>query len=162
MYKVKRFYSEPQNKTTVQLESQSVDSSDYEYYVKAINGDLREVSDEEVVKMVLDTIRIKLNPNEAVATLDEKTKELDNLIERSEEQMLMSQMAMFELTETVYGLIESVTNLKDAFEAKPDPVEPEEPEEPTEPEPEPMQEPMQENGEPETVDEDLEELEGGE
>lgn len=153
MYKVTRFYSEPQNKTTVQLESQSVDSSDYEYYVKALNGDLREVSDEEVVKMVLDTIRIKLNPNEAVATLDEKTRELDNLIARSEEQMLMSQMAMFELTETVYGLIESVTNLKDAFEAEPDPVEPvdpEEPEVPTEPD------------EPETVDEDLEELEGGE
>lgn len=155
MYKVTRFYSEPQNKTTVQLESQSVDSSDYEYYVKALNGDLREVSDEEVVKMVLDTIRIKLNPNEAVATLDEKTRELDNLITRSEEQMFMSQMAMFELTETVYGLIESVTNLKDALEAEaePDPVEPVEPVDP---------EPTPEDGKPETVDEDLEELEGGE
>ena len=106
MYKVTRFYSEPQNKTTVQLESKSVDSSDYEYYVKALNGDLREVSDEEVVKMVLDTVRIKLNPNEAVTTLDEKIKELDNVIQRAEEQMKFSQMAMFELTEMVYGLME--------------------------------------------------------
>ena len=106
MYKVTRFYSEPQNKTTVQLEWKSVDSSDYEYYVKALNGDLRDVSDEEVIKMVLDTIRIKLNPNEAVNTLDEKIKELDNVIQRAEEQMMFSQMAMFELTETVYGLMD--------------------------------------------------------
>ena len=106
MYKVTRFYSEPQNKTTVQLEWKSVDSSDYEYYVKALNGDLKDVSDEEVTKMVLDTIRIKLNPNEAVNTLDEKIKELDNVIQRSEDQMKLSQMAMFELTETVYGLLE--------------------------------------------------------
>ena len=106
MYKVTRFYSEPQDKTTIQLEWKSVDSSDYEYYVKALNGDLRDVSDEEVTKMVLDTIRIKLNPNEAVTTLDEKIKELDNVIQRAEEQMKFSQMAMFELTETVYGLME--------------------------------------------------------
>lgn len=106
MYKVNRFYSEPQDKTTVQLEWKSVDSSDYEYYVKALNGDLKDVSDEEVTKMVLDTIRIKLNPNEAVNTLDEKIKELDNVIQRAEEQMMFSQMAMFELTETVYGLMD--------------------------------------------------------
>ena len=56
--------------------------------------------------MVLDTVRIKLNPNEAVTTLDEKIKELDNVIQRAEEQMKFSQMAMFELTEMVYGLME--------------------------------------------------------
>ena len=152
MYKVNRFYSEPQDKTTIQLESKSVDTSDYEYYVKALNGDLRDVSDEEVTKMVLDTIRIKLNPNEAVNTLDEKIKELDNLIQRSEEQMLFSQMAMFELTETVYGLIEAVSNATDP-EPEPEPEvvgpedEDEDPNTEVEPEVEPEPEPEPEEGE---------------
>ena len=150
MYKVNRFYSEPQDKTTIQLESKSVDTSDYEYYVKALNGDLRDVSDEEVTKMVLDTIRIKLNPNEAVNTLDEKIKELDNLIQRSEEQMLFSQMAMFELTETVYGLIEAVSKATDPEpEPEPEVIEPEDEGSNTEPspEPEPAPEPEPEEGE---------------
>lgn len=133
MYKVTRFYSEPQNKTTVQLEWKSVDSSDYEYYVKALNGDLRDVSDEEVIKMVLDTIRIKLNPNEAVNTLDEKIKELDNVIQRAEEQMMFSQMAMFELTETVYGLMDLMLEPEPEILPEEDVIPEEEAGEPEEP-----------------------------
>ena len=106
MYKVTRFYSGVQNTTIVELESKSVDTSDYENYVKTLAGDYSNISDDELIKLVLDKVRIKLNPNEAVVNLDVKVKELDELIEASKEQMVMSQMAIVELMEVVYGLLD--------------------------------------------------------
>lgn len=106
MYKVTRFYSSVQNTTIVELESKSVDTSDYENYVKTLAGDYSNISDDELIKIVLDKVRIKLNPNEAVVNLDVKVKELDELIEASKEQMVMSQMAIVELMEVVYGLLD--------------------------------------------------------
>ena len=138
MYKLNKFYSEPQNKTTVQLEYQSVDTSDYEYYVKVIDGDLRDVPDEDVTKMVLDTVRIKLNPNEAVTSLDNKMKELDEAIQRSDQHFTFTQMGMMELMETVYVLVESVMGLQMTIEGVQATVEelqnPNTPNEPDEPE----------------------------
>lgn len=106
MYKVTRFYSSVQNTTIVELESKSVDTSDYENYVKTLAGDYSNISDDELIKLVLDKVRIKLNPNEAVVNLDVKVKELDELIEASKEQMIMSQMAIVELMEVVYDLLD--------------------------------------------------------
>lgn len=108
MYKVTRFYSGVRNTTTVELQSNAVDTSDYENYVTTLAGDYSNTSDDELIKLVLDKIRIKLNPDEAVVNLDVKVKELDELIELSKEQMIMSQMAIVELTEFVYGLLDII------------------------------------------------------
>ena len=129
MYKVTRFYSGVQNTTIVELESKSVDTSDYENYVKTLAGDYSDISDDELIKLVLDKVRIKLNPNEAVVNLDVKVKELDELIEASKEQMSMSQMAIVELMELVYGLLDMMYE-----EPAGDPELPEEPEDPELPE----------------------------
>lgn len=108
MYKVTRFYSGVRNTTTVELQSNAVDTSDYENYVTTLAGDYSNTSDDELIKLVLDKIRIKLNPDEAVVNLDVKVKELDELIELSKEQMIMSQMAIVELTEFVYSLLDII------------------------------------------------------
>lgn len=108
MYKVTRFYSGVRNTTTVELQSNAVDTSDYENYVKTLVGDYSNTPDDELIKIVLDKVRIKLNPDEAVVNLDVKVKELDELIELSKEQMIMSQMAIVELTEFVYGLLDMI------------------------------------------------------
>lgn len=117
MYKVTRFYSEPQDKTTVQIESQSVDSANYDYFVRILDGDYREKSDEEVIKDVLDMVRIKLNPNEALISLDEKLREtdekmrkMDEVIKIAEQTTAISQMAVLELTEMVFTLLDSIAN----------------------------------------------------
>lgn len=162
MYKVTRFYSEPQDKTTVQIESQSVDSANYDYFVRILDGDYREKSDEEVIKDVLDMVRIKLNPNEALISLDEKLretdeklKEMDEIISVAEQTTAISQMAVLELTEMVFTLIESMSNIGGDLGTEPelDPLPEPEPEpgvedEPVDaPEPEPEPEPGDE-GEP--------------
>lgn len=108
MYKVTRFYSGVRNTTTVELQSNAVDTSDYENYVKTLAGDYSNTPDDELIKLVLDKVRIKLNPDEAVVNLDVKVKELDELIELSKEQMIMSQMAIVELTEFVYSLLDMI------------------------------------------------------
>ena len=129
MYKVTRFYSEPQDKTTVQVESQSVDSPNYDYYVRILDGDYREKSDEEVVKTVLDMVRITLSPNEALVTLDEKLretddkiKEMDDVINRAERTVFVSNMAVLELTEMVYTLLESMSNIGGDLSPLPEPL----------------------------------------
>ena len=124
MYTVKRFYSGVQNATIVELESNVIDTSDYEHYVKTLSGDYSNTPEAELIKLVLDKVRIKLNPNEAVINLDVKVKELDELIEASKEQMIMSQMAIVELTEFVYSLLDMMYE-----EPAGDPELPEEPEE---------------------------------
>ena len=153
MYKVTRFYSEPQDKTTVQVESQSVDSSNYDYYVRILDGDYRDKSDEEVVKTVLDMVRIKLNPNEALVSLDEKLKEtddkikeMDDIINKAERTVFVSNMAVLELTEMVYTLLESMANIGGDLSPEPEPLpEPLPGDEPEpEPEPEPTEEPVEE------------------
>ena len=174
MYKVTRFYSEPQDKTTVQIESQSVDSANYDYFVRILDGDYREKSDEEVVKTVLDMVRIKLNPNEALVSLDEKLKEtddkikeMDDVINKAERTVFVSNMAVLELTEMVYTLLESMSNIGGGLSPEPEPLpgdelepEPGVEDEPVdapepEPEPEPTEEPVGEpEPEPEPGDED--------
>lgn len=163
MYKVTRFYSEPQDKTTVQIESQSVDSANYDYFVRILDGDYREKSDEEVVKTVLDMVRIKLNPNEALVSLDEKLretddkmKEMDDVINRAERATAVSQMAFIELTEMVYTLLESMANIGGDLGPVPEPLTGDELEPELEPEPteEPVEEPEPDLGtEPGTEDE---------
>ena len=133
MYKVTRFYSEPQDKTTVQVESQSVDSPNYDYYVRILDGDYREKSDEEVRKAVLDMGRIQLIPNEAIVSLDEKLKEtdekikeMDDVINKAEQATSVSQMAVIELTEVVYTLLDSISNAGGGLDPEPEPdLEPE-------------------------------------
>ena len=149
MYKVTRFYSEPQDKTTVQIESQSVDSANYDYFVRMLDGDYREKSDEEVVKTVLDMVRIKLNPSEAVVSLDEKLREtdekmkkMDEVIKVAEQTTAISQMAVLELTEMVYTLLESMSNIGGDLGPVPEPLPDPEPE--PELEPEPTEEPVEE------------------
>ena len=138
MYKVTRFYSEPQDKTTVQVESQSVDSPNYDYYVRILDGDYREKSDEEVIKAVLDMVRIQLSPNEAIVSLDEKIKEMDDVINKAEQATSISQMAVIELTEMVYTLLDSISNAGGGLDPEPEPEpDPEEPVPVPEPEPEP-------------------------
>lgn len=148
MYKVTRFYSEPQDKTTVQIESQSVDSANYDYFVRILDGDYREKSDEEVIKDVLDMVRIKLNPNEALISLDEKLretdekiKEMDDVINKAEQATSISQMAVIELTEMVYTLLDSISNAGGGLDPEPDPEEPVPVPEPEEPAPDPEPEP---------------------
>lgn len=144
MYKVTRFYSEPQDKTTVQIESQSVDSPNYDYYVRILDGDYREKSDEEVIKAVLDMVRIQLSPNEAIVSLDEKLKEtdekikeMDDVINKAEQATSISQMAVIELTEMVYTLLDSISNAGGGLDPEPEPEpEPEEPEPVPDPDPE--------------------------
>ena len=144
MYKVTRFYSEPQDKTTVQVESQSVDSPNYDYYVRILDGDYREKSDEEVIKAVLDMVRIQLSPNEAIVSLDEKIKEtdekikeMDDVINKAEQATSVSQMAVIELTEVVYTLLDSISNAGGGLDPEPEPEpEPEEPEPVPDPDPE--------------------------
>ncbi len=149
MYKVTRFYSEPQDKTTVQVESKSVDSANYDYFVRILDGDYRDKSDEEVVKTVLDMVRITLSPNEALVTLDEKLREtdeklleMDDVINRAERATSISQMAVIELTEMVFTLLDMADTGGD-LGPEPEP----------EPEPEPTEEPVDET-EPEPGDED--------
>lgn len=125
MYTVKRFYSSVQDTTIVELKSNVIDTSDYENYVKTLPGDYSNTPEDELIKLVLDKVRIKLNPNEAVVNLDVKIKELDELIEASKEQMNMSQMAIVELTEFIYGLLDMIYE-----EPAGDPELPEEPEDP--------------------------------
>ena len=144
MYKVTRFYSEPQDKTTVQVESQSVDSPNYDYYVRILDGDYREKSDEEVIKAVLDMVRIQLSPNEAIVSLDEKLKEtdekikeMDDVINKAEQATSISQMAVIELTEVVYTLLDSISNAGGGLDPEPEPEpEPEEPDPVPDPDPE--------------------------
>lgn len=137
MYKVTRFYSEPQDKTTVQVESQSVDSPNYDYYVRILDGDYRDKSDEEVVKVVLDMVRIQLSPNEALVSLDEKLKvtddkikEMDDVINKAEQATSISQMAVIELTEMVYTLLDSISNAGGGLDPEPEPEPEPDPEEP--------------------------------
>lgn len=137
MYKVTRFYSEPQDKTTVQVESQSVDSPNYDYYVRILDGDYRDKSDEEVIKTVMDMVRITLSPNEALVTLDEKLKEtdekikeMDDVINKAEQATSVSQMAVIELTEMVYTLLDSISNAGGGLDPEPEPEPDPEPEEP--------------------------------
>lgn len=145
MYKVTRFYSEPQDKTTVQVESQSVDSPNYDYYVRILDGDYREKSDEEVIKAVLDMVRIQLSPNEAIVSLDEKLKEtdekikeMDDVINKAEQATSISQMAVIELTEMVYTLLDSISNAGGGLDPEPEPEPEPDPEEPVPvPEPDP-------------------------
>lgn len=127
MYTVKRFYSGVQDATIVELQSNAIDTSDYEHYVKTLAGDYSNTPEDELIKLVLDKVRIKLNPNEAVVNLDVKIKELDELIEASKEQMNISQMAIVELTEFVYGLLDIMYE-----EPAEDPELPEEPAEDSE------------------------------
>lgn len=148
MYKVTRFYSEPQDKTTVQVESQSVDSPNYDYYVRILDGDYRDKSDEEVIKTVMDMVRITLSPNEALVTLDEKLKEtdekikeMDDVINKAEQATSISQMAVIELTEMVYTLLDSISNAGGGLDPEPDPEEPVPVPEPEEPAPDPEPEP---------------------
>ena len=150
MYKVTRFYSEPQDKTTVQIESQSVDSPNYDYYVRILAGDYREKSDEEVIKAVLDMVRIQLSPNEAIVSLDEKLKEtdekikeMDDVINKAEQATSISQMAVIELTEMVYTLLDSISNAGGGLDPEP------------EPEPEPDPEPVPDPEDPELGVDDL-------
>lgn len=165
MYKVTRFYSEPQDKTTVQVESKSVDSPNYDYYVRILDGDYREKSDEEVVKTVLDMVRITLSPNEALVTLDEKLRvtdeklaEMDDVINRAERATSISQMAVIELTEMVFTLLDSMSNIGGDLGSEPDPLPEPLPGDEPEPEPgvedEPVDAPEPEP-EPEVVDGDL-------
>lgn len=152
MYKVTRFYSEPQDKTTVQIESQSVDSANYDYFVRMLDGDYREKSDEEVVKTVLDMVRIKLNPSEAIVSLDEKLREtdekmkkMDEVIKVAEQTTAISQMAVLELTEMVFTLLDSMDSIGGDLGPVPEPLPDPLPGDEPEPEPEPTEEPV---GEP--------------
>ena len=152
MYKVTRFYSEPQDKTTVQIESQSVDSANYDYFVRMLDGDYREKSDEEVVKTVLDMVRIKLNPSEAIVSLDEKLREtdekikkMDEVIKVAEQTTAVSQMAVLELTEMVYTLLDIMDSIGGDLGPVPEPLPEPLPGDEPEPEPEPTEEPV---GEP--------------
>lgn len=146
MYTVNRTYSEPQDVTIVQVEFKSVDSSDYEYFVKTIKGDVSHLSDEEVTKIVLDKMRIKLNPNEAVLMLDDKMAEMDNVVNQAKQAIMMSEIAVLELMEVVYELMDAFMlqgeneepELPTEPEGPADPVVPEDPDEPEAPgEPEP-------------------------
>ena len=146
MYTVNRTYSEPQDVTIVQVEFKSVDSSDYEYFVKTIKGDVSHLSDEEVTKIVLDKMRIKLNPNEAVLVLDDKMAEMDDVVTQAKQAIMMSELAVLELMEVVYGLMDAFMlqgedeepELPTEPEEPADPVVPEDPDEPEAPgEPEP-------------------------
>lgn len=146
MYTVNRTYSEPQGVTIVQIEFKSVDSSDYEYFVKTIKGDVGHLSDEEVTKIVLDKMRVKLNPNEAVLMLDDKMAEMDNVVNQAKQAIMMSEIAVLELMEVVYELMDAFMlqgeNEEPELPTEPEgpadpevPIDPDEPEAPGEPEP---------------------------
>ena len=103
-YKVNRYYSSNLNKTVAEVTYESADSMDKEVYTKTLDGDLSQTADNELIKLVLDQVRIKLNPDEAIVglkQLDESTK----AVEEAREQSTMTQQALVELTMMIGGML---------------------------------------------------------
>ena len=104
-YKVTRYYSSNLNKTVAEVTYESADSMDKEVYTKTLDGNLSQTSDNELIKLVLDQVRIKLNPDEAVAGLVKQLDESTKAVEEAKEQSTMTQQALVELTMMIGGLL---------------------------------------------------------
>lgn len=104
-YKVSRYYSSNLNKTVAEVTYESADSMDKEVYTKTLDGNLSQTSDTELIKLVLDQVRIKLNPDEAIAGLVAQLDESTQAVEEAREQSTMTQQALVELTMMIGGLL---------------------------------------------------------
>ena len=105
-YKVTRYYSSNLNKTVTEVTYESPDSMDKEVYTKTLDGNLSQTADTELIKLVLDQVRIKLNPDEAIAGLVKQLDESTKAIEEAQEKILNVIIHISELTyEQREGLI---------------------------------------------------------
>ena len=104
-YKVTRYYSSNLNKTVAEVIYESADSMDKEVYTKTLDDDLSQTADNDLIKLVLDQVRIKLNPDEAIAGLVKQLDESTKAVEEAREQSTMTQQALVELTMMIGGVL---------------------------------------------------------
>ena len=104
-YKVTRYYSSNLNKTVAEVTYESPDSMDKEVYTKTLDGDLSQTADNELIKLVLDQVRIKLNPDEAIVGLVKQLDESTKAVEEAKEQSAATQQALMELTMMIGGML---------------------------------------------------------
>lgn len=108
-------------RTQVVISSQHIDGEDT--ITRSLEGDVMNKSDDELVRKVLESFYYDTFPGrverEEFDKIEERFKENEKLIEESNNQTEMFNMALFELAEQVYPMVEKLGVILDGNDTEP-------------------------------------------
>lgn len=109
----KPYYKQASNKTEIQI----IMDSPYTVITRDVTGDMTNESADKQVQAVLNQLAVEFDPtakiSEIDATLDKKTKEVDEFITKSTEKVAEIDKLVEALNDAVIGAIETIGSIVD-------------------------------------------------